>query len=66
MNSSSGPTDASVSAGTVQAQAIPTVPVGQLAKAAAADPKTTNLLLLVVVLCMSGLMPDQLTSLCGA
>ena len=45
--------------------AIPPVPVGQLLKTAAADPKTTNLLLLVVVLCMSGLMPEQLETLCG-
>ena len=45
--------------------AIPPVPVGHLLKTAAADPKTTNLLLLVVVLCMSGLMPEQLNSLCG-
>ncbi len=45
--------------------AIPPVPVGQILKTAAADPKTTNLLLLVVVLCMSGLMPEQLNSLCG-
>ncbi len=44
---------------------IPPVPTGQLLKAAAADPKTTNALLLVVVLCMSGLMPEQLNSLCG-
>ncbi len=44
---------------------IPPVPVGQLLKTAAADPKTTNALLLVVVLCMSGLMPEQLSSLCG-
>ncbi len=44
---------------------IPPVPLGQLLKTAAADQKTTNALLLVVVLCMSGLMPDQLTSLCG-
>lgn len=44
---------------------IPPVPVGQLVKHAAADPKTTNLLLLVVVLCMSGMMPDQLATLCG-
>lgn len=44
---------------------IPAVPTGQLLKAAAADPKTTNALLLVVVLCMSGLMPEQLNSLCG-
>jgi hypothetical protein len=41
------------------------VPTGQILKAAAADPKTTNALLLVVVLCMSGLMPEQLNSLCG-
>ncbi len=41
------------------------VPMGQLVKTAAADPKTTNALLLVVVLCMSGLMPEQLNSLCG-
>ncbi len=44
---------------------IPPVPAGQLLKSAAADPKTTNALLLVVVLCMSGLMPEQLNSLCG-
>ena len=62
-NSASGPVDASASAGSA---GQPVVPVGQLAKAAAADPKTTNLLLLVVVLCMAGMMPDQLTSICGA
>ncbi len=41
------------------------LPLGALAKAAAADPKTTNALLAVLVLCMSGLMPDQLQTLCG-
>lgn len=41
------------------------VPLGTILKAAAADPKTTNVLLAVVVLCMSGLMPDQLSTLCG-
>lgn len=41
------------------------VPLGTLLKSAAADPKTTNVLLLVVVLCMSGLMPEQLSTLCG-
>ncbi len=51
--------------GTSPAVHIPAVPTGQLLKAAAADPKTTNALLLVVVLCMSGLMPEQLNSLCG-
>ncbi len=45
---------------------IPPVPMGQLFKTAAADPKTTNVLLLIVVLCMAGFMPDQLTTLCGA
>ncbi len=45
--------------------AVPPVPAGHILKAAAADPKTTNALLLVVVLCMSGLMPEQLNSLCG-
>ncbi len=45
--------------------ALPPVPVGHLLKTAAADPKTTNMLLLVVVLCMSGLMPEQLNTLCG-
>ena len=42
------------------------VPMGTLLKTAAADPKTTNALLLVVVLCMSGLMPEQLNSLRGS
>lgn len=42
------------------------VPLGTLLKTAAADSKTTNVLLLVVVLCMSGLMPDQAMALCGA
>ncbi len=50
---------------TSPAASIPAVPTGQILKAAAADPKTTNALLLVVVLCMSGLMPEQLNSLCG-
>ncbi len=44
---------------------VPPVPMGQLFKTAAADPKTTNALLLVVVLCMSGLMPEQFNTLCG-
>lgn len=41
------------------------VPMGTLVKTAAADPKTTNALLLVLVLCMSGMMPEQLQTLCG-
>ena len=59
--SSNVPTPGATSQG---ATPIP-VPLGTLLKTAAADPKTTNVLLLVVVLCMSGLMPEQLTTLCG-
>ena len=47
------------------AQAQLPVPMGTLVKTAAADPKTTNALLLVLVLCMSGMMPEQLETLCG-
>ncbi len=50
--------------GTAGSSPVP-VPLGALAKAAAADPKTTNALLAVLVLCMSGLMPEQLQTLCG-
>ncbi len=46
--------------------AVPPVPAGQLLKTAVADPKTTNVLLLIVVLCMAGFMPEQLQTLCGA
>lgn len=35
------------------------------AQAIAADSRTTNGLLLILVLCMSGLMPEQLSTLCG-
>jgi len=35
-------------------------------KLAAADPKTTNLLLAILVLCISGYMPEQFVTLCGA
>ena len=35
-------------------------------KAAAADPRTTNALLLILVLCVSGYMPESLATLCGA
>ncbi len=49
---------------TSPAQGAP-LPASQILKLAAADSKTTNALLLVVVLCMSGFMPEQLTTLCG-
>lgn len=49
---------------TSTAQGAP-LPASHLLKLAAADPKTTNALLLVLVLCMSGLMPEQLQTLCG-
>lgn len=35
-------------------------------KTMAADPRTTNALLLVMVLCISGYMPDTFATLCGA
>lgn len=41
------------------------IPPGQLLKTIAGDPRTTNLLLAVLVLCMSGLMPEQLNTLCS-
>ncbi len=48
--------------GTGGSSSVP-IPLGTLAKAAAADPKTTNALLAVLVLCMSGLMPDHVLKL---
>ncbi len=41
------------------------LPASQILKLAAADAKTTNALLLVLVLCMSGFMPEQFQTLCG-
>jgi hypothetical protein len=41
------------------------VPPGQTLKMIAGDPRTTNLLLAVLVLCMSGLMPEQFSTLCS-
>lgn len=35
-------------------------------KSMSADPRTTNALLLILVLCVSGYMPESMTSLCGA
>lgn len=34
-------------------------------QAMASDPRTTNALLLIMVLCISGYMPDGFASLCG-
>jgi len=48
-----------------QSQPISQVPPGQLLKTIAGDPRTTNLLLGILVLCMSGLMPEQFNSLCS-
>ena len=42
------------------------VPMATTLKLAAADPKTTNLLLAILVLCISGYMPEQFVTLCGA
>lgn len=41
------------------------IPPGQTLKMLAGDPRTTNLLLGVLVLCMSGLMPEQFSTLCS-
>ncbi len=41
------------------------LPASQILKLAAADSKTTNALLLVLVLCISGYMPEQFQTLCG-
>lgn len=57
-------TQVSSPGGTGGSSSVPIL-LGTLAKAAAADPKTTNALLAVLVLCMSGLMPEQLQTLCG-
>ncbi len=49
---------------TSSAQGAP-LPASQIFKLAAADSKTTNALLLVLVLCISGYMPEQFQTLCG-
>jgi len=41
------------------------IPPGQTLKMLAGDPRTTNLLLGILVLCMSGLMPEQFNTLCS-
>lgn len=41
------------------------LPVSTILKTAAADAKTTNALLLILVLCMSGMMPEQFSTICG-
>ncbi len=41
------------------------LPASQILKLAAADSKTTNALLLILVLCISGYMPEQFQTLCG-
>lgn len=56
----------SASPGGDAVSSIPPVPLGTLLKTAAADPKTTNTLLLIVVLCMSGYMPEAAMTLCGS
>lgn len=57
-------TSTSVPGGGATSGTVP-IPLGTTLKLAAADPKTTNVLLLVVVLCMSGFMPEQFTTICG-
>lgn len=41
------------------------LPPASLAKVIASDLRTTNGLLLVLVLCMAGLMPEQFNAICS-
>jgi len=50
---------------TPAASANTQLPPGQTLKMLAGDPRTTNLLLGILVLCMSGLMPEQFSTLCS-
>lgn len=45
---------------------LATPPIGPMLKAASADSRTTNLLLLVMVLCLTGFMPEQFSTVCGS
>jgi len=45
---------------------LPVRATGASMKVLAGDPRTTNILLFAIVLCMAGLMPDSLSVLCGA
>jgi len=51
---------------TPTAEALQTQVTVSSLKTMAADPRTTNALLLVMVLCISGYMPDTFATLCGA
>ncbi len=53
-----------VTSTTSPATGVP-LPVSHMLKTAAADAKTTNALLLILVLCISGYMPEQFQTLCG-
>lgn len=41
-------------------------PIGSLLKQAAGDPRTTNILLAVLVLCITGYMPSGFETICTA
>lgn len=41
-------------------------PIGSLLKQAAGDPRTTNILLAVLVLCITGYMPNGFETICTA
>ena len=41
-------------------------PLGAVLKQAAGDPRTTNILLAVLVLCITGYMPDGFETVCSA
>lgn len=46
--------------------ATPQPPLGSLMKQAAGDPRTTNILLAVLVLCITGYMPNGFETICTA
>lgn len=62
----SGRTNPGATSGAPASEALSQQAAVSSIKALAGDPRTTNLLLLAVVLCMAGLMPDSLMSICGA
>ena len=47
-------------------QNIQQTPMGPVLKQALGDPRTTNLLLAVLVLCITGYMPNGFETICSA
>lgn len=44
---------------------LPQPSAASMVKTMSADPRTTNALLLILVLCVSGYMPESMLTLCG-